>query len=329
MVAFCERCRGFGGSFLNITRETRKQNKILRIIKKNIVKNCLEMLAETANENDDYKKFSEQFGKSFKPCDCDEGYELMLQGNDSACVAKECGTFSRACPVEPLRMLFGDVGVVTCLSGFTVSSGVMCGVDADFVPVGSLPVGSPRSCGVPTVHFGLRPEGFGQQEKSAALSQVRADLDGATRELSFTNQYFDKLKPDCMGWSSASGSKRQRHNCNQQLMPRQAAQKRKSVVIERGERKERKERERRKNRGDRNQKTRKKERRNEGEQVEREQKDEERVKERRVEKGEEALNAEMLHRQVVLPIIRQRLTERCVLLVRHILRLSHPDFCSQ
>ena len=28
--------------------------------------------------------------------DCDEGYELMLQGNDSVCVAKECGTFSRA-----------------------------------------------------------------------------------------------------------------------------------------------------------------------------------------------------------------------------------------
>ena len=38
-----------------------------------------------------------------------------------------------------------------------------------------------------------------------------------------------------------------------------------------------------------------------------------------------ALNAEMLHRQVVLPIIRQRLKERCVLLVRLILRLSHPE----
>ena len=44
-------------------------------------------------------------------------------------------------------MLFGDVGVVICLLGFTV--GVKCGVDADFVPVGSLPVDSPRSCGVP------------------------------------------------------------------------------------------------------------------------------------------------------------------------------------
>ena len=47
----------------------------MRVIKKNLVMNCLERLAET---------------------DCDEGYELMLQGNDSVCVAKECGTFSRA-----------------------------------------------------------------------------------------------------------------------------------------------------------------------------------------------------------------------------------------
>ena len=73
---------------LNISRETLKQNKILRVIKKNLAMKCLEMLAETANENDDYKKFSEQFGKRLKPCDCDEGYELMLQGTDSVCVAK-------------------------------------------------------------------------------------------------------------------------------------------------------------------------------------------------------------------------------------------------
>ena len=46
-------------------------------------------------------------------------------------------------------MLFGDVGLVTCLPGFTLSGGVKCGADADFVPVGSLPVCSPRSCGVP------------------------------------------------------------------------------------------------------------------------------------------------------------------------------------
>ena len=39
------------------------------MIKKGIAKNCLEMLAETADENDDYKKFSGQFGKCLKPCD--------------------------------------------------------------------------------------------------------------------------------------------------------------------------------------------------------------------------------------------------------------------
>mmetsp|Transcript_65899 Transcript_65899/g.174744 ORF Transcript_65899/g.174744 Transcript_65899/m.174744 type:complete len:435 (-) Transcript_65899:40-1344(-) len=37
------------------------------------------------------------------------------------------------------------------------------------------------------------------------------------------------------------------------------------------------------------------------------------------------LNAEMLHGQMVFPIVRQRFVERCVLLVRHILRLPHPE----
>ena len=81
---------------LNISRETLQQNNILRAIKKNLVKKCLEMLSETAEKKNDYTKFSEQFGKRLNLCDCDEGYEMMLQGNDSVCVAKECGTFSRA-----------------------------------------------------------------------------------------------------------------------------------------------------------------------------------------------------------------------------------------
>ena len=86
---------------------------------------------------------------------CDAGHELMLQENDSVCVAKECGTFLTLSlslehgSVEPAKMLFGDVGLVTCLPGFTLSGGVKCGADADFVPGGSLPVCSPRSCGVP------------------------------------------------------------------------------------------------------------------------------------------------------------------------------------
>jgi molecular chaperone HtpG len=51
---------------LNISREILQQNNTMKVIKKNIIKKCLELFSELSSDTDKYKKFYEQYSKNLK-----------------------------------------------------------------------------------------------------------------------------------------------------------------------------------------------------------------------------------------------------------------------
>ena len=74
-------------------------------------------------------------------CNCHEGYNATVEENETLCDIIDCGSYSIGNgTVEPLKLVFNDEAVVTCLPGYTLTGGVNCGSDGEFVAITSLPV---------------------------------------------------------------------------------------------------------------------------------------------------------------------------------------------
>lgn len=62
---------------LNISREMLQQSKILKVIRKNLVKKCVELFENLTEDKDNYKKFYEQFAKNLKVSKLEEVHSRL------------------------------------------------------------------------------------------------------------------------------------------------------------------------------------------------------------------------------------------------------------
>merc|ERR1712194_573205 len=91
---------------LNISRETLQQNKILKVIKKNIVKKCIEVFAEIQENTEDFKKFYEQFSLKDYVSRMPESQKDIFYITGETKKAVETSPFIERCKKRNFEVLF-------------------------------------------------------------------------------------------------------------------------------------------------------------------------------------------------------------------------------